>query len=58
MFDSLDRITYKAGDQIFSEGDTGDCAYLIESGSVEVSITRENESFRVGLLGVNDRHRP
>ena len=54
MFDSLDRITYKAGDQIFREGDTGDCAYLIESGSVEVSISRENESFRVGLLGVND----
>lgn len=54
MFDSLDRITYKAGDQIFNEGDTGDCAYLIESGSVEVTITRGNESYRVGLLGVND----
>lgn len=54
MFDSLDRITYKTGDQIFREGDTGDCAYLIESGSVEVSITRGNESFRVNILGMND----
>ena len=54
MFDSLDRITYKAGDQIFREGEAGDCAYLIENGSVEVSITRNDESFRVSILGVND----
>ena len=54
MFDSLDRITYKAGDRIFREGDTGDCAYLIESGSVEVSITRGDETYRVNILGVND----
>ena len=36
MFDELDREVFTAGEQIFGEGDAGDCAYLIESGSVEV----------------------
>jgi CRP-like cAMP-binding protein len=40
MFEGLERITYKAGDKIFQEGDVGDCAYLIENGSVEVSVSR------------------
>ncbi len=34
----LDRQTYAAGDVIFREGDTGDCAYLIESGAVDLHV--------------------
>jgi len=36
MFDELDREIFAAGEQIFKIGDAGDCAYLIEEGSVEV----------------------
>jgi len=38
MFDELDREVFAAGEQIFKVGDTGDCAYLIETGSVEIFI--------------------
>ena len=54
MFEGLERITYQPGDQIFQEGDEGDCAYLIENGSVEVSVLQENEIFKVGILGKDD----
>ncbi|MEL0019705.1 MAG: cyclic nucleotide-binding domain-containing protein [Rickettsiales bacterium] len=30
----LERITYQPGDIIFAEGDTGDRAYIVESGIV------------------------
>ena len=29
---------YKAGDTIFSEGDAGNCMYIVRSGSVELTI--------------------
>jgi len=51
MFEGLKRITYKPGDQIFQEGDSGDCAYLIESGSVKISILQENMSSKICELG-------
>ncbi len=54
MFEGLERITYQPGDQIFQEGDEGDCAYLIENGSVEVSVLQENKIFKVGILGKDD----
>jgi len=34
-------IDYKAGDTIISEGEDGDTAFLVVSGSVEVSVGRE-----------------
>jgi len=54
MFEGLERITYQSGDQIFQEGDVSNCAYLIESGGVEISILRENQPFRVSILVVGD----
>jgi len=36
MFESLEHFTYQPGDQIFQEDDKGDCAFLIESGSVDI----------------------
>ena len=54
MFEGLERITYQPGDIIFQEGDEGDCAYLIESGKVEVSTLQENEFFRVSVLEKGD----
>lgn len=54
MFDELDREVFAAGEQIFKEGDTGDCAYLIEKGIVEVIITEHGSERRVSLMGKNE----
>jgi len=54
MFEGLERITYQSGDQIFLEGDVSNCAYLIESGGVEISILKEKQPFRVSILAVGD----
>ncbi len=37
MFDQLDRQRFAAGAVIFRKHDQGDCAYLVESGAVEIS---------------------
>ncbi len=54
MFEGLERITYQPDDHIFQEGDRGDCAYLIENGSVELSILQKKEIFKIGILEKND----
>ncbi len=51
MFDELDREIFKRGQQIFKVGDPGDCAYLIEEGSVEVLNSRHGREYRIRLLG-------
>lgn len=45
------RQEYRAGDRIFSQGDPGDCAYIIEAGRVEISILRNGQQFPVSILG-------
>lgn len=47
MLQNLHREIYAAGETIFREGDSGDCAYLIEEGSVEVCIG-SNQSSKIG----------
>lgn len=54
MFDELDREVFAAGEQIFKAGDAGDCAYLIEKGSVEVSIMDQGVERLVSSLGKNE----
>ena len=44
MLNNLHRMTYRAGEIIFKEGDVGDCAYLIEEGRVEVSVSNTQKS--------------
>ncbi len=51
MFDELDRKVFVSGEQIFRQGDAGDCAYLIEQGSVEVIVVEQDAEHRIGLLG-------
>lgn len=51
MFDELDREVFAAGEQIFKEGDAGDCAYLIERGIVEVLAAEQGIERRLKLIG-------
>ena len=51
MFDELDREVFAAGEQIFKEGDAGDCAYLIEKGAVEVIATDQGSERLIRLMG-------
>jgi EAL domain-containing protein (putative c-di-GMP-specific phosphodiesterase class I) len=51
MFEGLERTTYRPGDLIFHEGSDGGCAYLVESGRVEISMIRENRRFKLCELG-------
>lgn len=44
MLSNLHREIYAAGETIFKEGDAGDCAYLIEEGCVEVSVSSKQQS--------------
>ena len=46
----MDAVAFKAGDTIISEGDEGDCAYFIVTGTVEVVIGRGAEARTVGAL--------
>lgn len=47
MLKSLHREIYPAGEIIFKEGDSGDGAYIIEEGCVEVSVSSTQRS-RIG----------
>ena len=47
----MDTINFKKGDDIIKEGTLGDCAYIIEQGSVEVSkLTLHGEKQVLGVL--------
>jgi EAL domain-containing protein (putative c-di-GMP-specific phosphodiesterase class I) len=47
MLKNLHRAIFAAGETIFKEGDSGDCAYLIEEGSVEVCVSN-NQYSKIG----------
>ena len=51
----MDTIKFKTKEIIIEEGAQGDCAYIIEQGSVEVSIKTPNEEKQVlGILEKNE----
>lgn len=46
---------FEKGEIIFKEGDSGDCAYLIDSGRVEIQVEGlDGERTPVAILGVGD----
>lgn len=51
LFDEFDREVFASGQQIFKCGDAGDCAYLIEEGTVEVFIVKQDEEHHLRLMG-------
>ncbi len=46
--------TFLTGATIFNQGDPADCAYLIESGQVQISIVNDHEEIPVAVLGPGD----
>ena len=49
----MQSVSFRAGDTIIAEGDDGDTAFFIVSGSVEVSIGAQGEE-RIGTLGMGE----
>lgn len=49
----LERISIQAGETIFSEGDTGDRAYIIESGIIEIFRNVGGEKITLGTVEKN-----
>ena len=47
----LERVHFSKGDKIFREGEPGSCAYLIESGSVEISAMNHGAKITISTLG-------
>jgi len=45
---------FEENDFLFEEGDVGDCAYIIESGSVELSIDKGGRILVIATLGEGD----
>ena len=51
----MKRLYFKADSEVVSEGDFGDCAYIVESGRLEVSKANEqNDKQVLGQLKEND----
>ena len=44
------QTTFDTDEYIFSEGDTGDCAYIIESGMVEISLDKDERRLVMATL--------
>jgi CRP-like cAMP-binding protein len=48
---SVDRLLAPAGTLLFTEGESGDVAYLIRSGSVEIFVTRPHGVLTLATRG-------
>ncbi|HEU0187507.1 MAG TPA: cyclic nucleotide-binding domain-containing protein, partial [Gallionellaceae bacterium] len=51
MLEQLNREVYAVGETIFRAGDEGDCAYIIEDGSVEVCVNTPDGEQVVKQIG-------
>ncbi|MDP6708292.1 MAG: EAL domain-containing protein [Alphaproteobacteria bacterium] len=48
------RRSFAAGEQIFDEGDLGDVAYIVESGSIALTRELAGEMVRIATLGTGE----
>lgn len=48
---SSEKKIFKKGEVLIREGERGDCAYVLESGSVEVLMSREGKLLQIGTRG-------
>lgn len=45
------KKTFKKGEVLIREGDKGDCAYVIETGNVEILVQKEGQLLQIGTRG-------
>ena len=51
----MKRLYFKPGSEVISEGELGDCAYIVETGRLEVSkMNEQNNTQILGQLKEND----
>lgn len=50
----ISQTTFDTGEYIFKEGDPGDCAYIIESGMVEITLDRKGQETVIATLSKGD----
>jgi CRP-like cAMP-binding protein len=50
----MQSVAFKTGDVIIRQGDEGDTAFFIVSGSVEIFVGQGTEARRVGALGIGE----
>ncbi len=48
------RITFNSGENLFLQGDVGDAAYIITSGTADVVVATPNGPITVAQVGTND----
>ncbi len=48
---SAAKKTFKKGEVLIREGEKGDCAYIIDSGNVEILVHREGQLLQIGTRG-------
>lgn len=54
MFTLATEKTYKDGEIILKEGNPGDWVYIVLSGSVEITKTIRNRTYKLGMLNQED----
>lgn len=52
--DFLERLPVSAGSVILREGEKGDCAYLVQSGRVRVTVSREGKQVELAQMGAGE----
>lgn len=51
LLEGADRLSFSAGTTVFSEGDPADAAYIVDSGSIVLSIDKQGQIEEVAALG-------
>lgn len=54
MLEKAQKRLFATGESIFKQGESGDCAYIIEAGRVQVSVKSDCESVVLSTLGVGE----
>lgn len=48
------KVHFKKGDYIFRQHDSGDCAYLIEKGRVQILVNKQNTEVPISIIGESE----
>lgn len=54
MDDGLERRQFKPGQPVFTQGDEGDEAFIIEDGEIEIATVKGNAELVVGMVAAGE----